>query len=89
MAAPYGRYGRVYPVLQVVFENSAAFINCTSFSTPRWWKDRSHMSFMMDYVKIPIVEKSDSGVYMCQGSYPNGKTFTATSTLLVASKFPK
>ena len=80
------QYGTVYPVLQVVVEKSAAYVNCTSFFQPRWWKDGHHVMTFKDNIKILTVAESDTGVYVCQGSYPNGNLFNATSTLLVASK---
>ena len=73
----------------MVYEGSPVVITCVSSSRVMWKRGGVRLiNYVFDEtIKFIQVHEEDSGEYVCEGTYPNGKSFTATAELLVARKF--
>lgn len=78
-------YGTIKPAHQVVYENSIVQINCVSNGRKHWTKNDERLVTEVygENIRIMTATAKHIGVYVCQGSLDMGRSFTATSTLLV------
>lgn len=79
------KYGIVRPKYYIAYTNSELRISCASFGSKIWYKDgfpdQTHVH--ETNIHITDIQEHHIGYYTCEGSFPNGQTFCATSTILV------
>ena len=65
-------------------------IVCNTLSYTTWYKDGLLLTdsnkYVMNIIKINHATELDTGIYLCNGTLWNGRTFTATSEVFVGSK---
>ena len=82
-------YGRVHPEYQAVYKGSTVNITCISATIPTWTRDFLLLPLKLKVLNSIIlhnVGEYEDGKYNCQGKYPNGSSFNATSDLRIGGK---
>ena len=84
------KYGTIFPDHQVVNVGSKVGMTCHSASRVTWIKDgkvlKYNHRFLLCSIILTKVQVNKNGTYLCNGTYINGTSFTASSELWVGCK---
>ncbi len=80
----------ISPHFQLIHVGKSVSITCESSTKPVWLFNGHPVkswAVVDDNIRLVRAYEEDSGVYTCEGKYPNGKSFAASAEILVARMY--